>query len=104
LQLAHTAIKDPQLQYYTSLYLGYEFTMLSRFNEAREQFERAAMLSPTAQSPLLALSQLAHNSNDSEGALLSIQRVFALPRDDFWKEDPWFTNNLFLSDNHSDRF
>jgi tetratricopeptide (TPR) repeat protein len=94
LQLAHAAIKDPQLLYYTSLYLGYELTMLSRFKEAREQFERAAMLFPTAQSPLLALSQLAHNRNDSEGALFAIQRVFTLPRNDFWKDDPWWIYNL----------
>jgi tetratricopeptide (TPR) repeat protein len=88
LQQAAASIKDPQLLYYTSLYLGYEFEMLARRNEAREQYERAAMLYPAAQSPLLALSQLAHSGDDVKGALLALQRVFDLPRRDFWKDDP----------------
>jgi tetratricopeptide (TPR) repeat protein len=94
LQRAAASIKDPQLLYYTSLYLGYEFAMLSRRSEAREQYERAAMLYPTAQSPLFALSQLAHSSGDVEGAFLALQRVFELHRTDSWKDDPWWTYDV----------
>jgi tetratricopeptide (TPR) repeat protein len=94
LQQAAASIKDPQLLYYASLYLGYEFAMISRRSEARGQYERAAMLYPTAQSPLFALSQLANNSGDAEGAFLAIQRVFELPRTDSWKDDPWWTYDV----------
>jgi hypothetical protein len=94
LQQAAASIKDPRLLYYTSLYLGCEFAALSRPSEAREQYERAAVLYPTAQSPLLALSQLADSNGDVEGAFLAIQRVFALPRTDSRKDDPWWTYNL----------
>jgi tetratricopeptide (TPR) repeat protein len=94
LQLAAASIKDPQLLYFDSLYLGYEFEMLCRRNEALAQYERAAMLFPNAQSPLLALSQLAHSENDVQGASLALQRVFALPRSDPWRADPWWTYNV----------
>jgi tetratricopeptide (TPR) repeat protein len=94
LQLAASSIKDPQLLYYTSLYLGCEYATLSRRSEAREQYERAAMLYPTAQSPLFALSQLAQSSADIEGAFLAIQRVFELQRTDSWNDDPWWIYDL----------
>jgi hypothetical protein len=94
LQQAAASIKDPQLLYYTSLYLGHEFEMTSRRSDAREQYERAAMLYPTAQSPLFALSQLANSSGDIAGALLAIRRVFKLPRADSWKDDPWWTYDV----------
>ncbi len=94
LKQAVASIKDPQLLYYASLYLGYEFEMLSRRSEAREQYECAATLYPAAQSPLLALSQLAHSSDDVNGALLALQHVWELPRADLWKDDPWWTYDL----------
>ena len=94
LEHAVASIKDPQLLYYATLYLGYEFEKLSRRSEAREQYERAAGLFPAAQSPLLALSQLAHSSDDVKGALLALERVYELPRLDLWKDDPWWTYDL----------
>jgi tetratricopeptide (TPR) repeat protein len=94
LKQAAASIKDPQLLYYASLYLGYEFEMLSRRSEAREQYECAAKLYPAAQSPLFALSQLAHSSDDVNGALLALQHVYELPRADLWKDDPWWTYDL----------
>jgi len=94
LQQAAASIKDPQLLYYKSLYLGFEFAMLSRQSEARDQYELAAMLYPAAQSPLLALSQLARSSDNVEGAFLALQRVFALARTDSWEDDPWWIYDL----------
>jgi tetratricopeptide (TPR) repeat protein len=93
LQQASAALKDRQLLYYASLYLGFEFEMLCRRSEARDQYERAAALYPAAQSPLLALSQLARSDDDVKGALLALDRVFALPRGDLWKDDPWWVYN-----------
>ncbi len=89
LQLASSSLKDPQLLYYAALYLGSEFAALSRPGEARSQFDRAATLCPTAQAPLLALSELAHSGGDAEAARLAAQRVFELPIEDFWNDDPW---------------
>ncbi len=94
LQLVAASIKDPQLLYYSSLYLGFEYSMLSRQIEARAQYERAAALYPTAQSPLLALSQLARSGDDLEGAISALQSVFGLPHTDFWKDDPWWIYDL----------
>jgi len=94
LQQAAASVKDPQLSYYTSLYLGCELSLIFRRSEAREQYERAAMLYPIAQSPLFALSQLANSSGDVEGAFLAIQRIFELPRTDSWKDDPWWTYDV----------
>lgn len=94
LQKAAASIKDQQLLYYALLNLGYEFSMLSRRSEAREQYERAATLYPTAQSPLFAMSHLANSGGDAEGAFLPIQRVFQLPRTDSWKDDPWWTYDV----------
>ena len=95
LQLAAEATKDPQLLYYASLYLGYELAMISRQSEARDQYERAAMLYPTAQSPLLGLSQLANSSGDVEGAFLAVQRVFALPHTDASNDEPLWSYDQY---------
>jgi hypothetical protein len=87
-------IQDPQLSYYAALYLGFELEILMRKNEARVQYERAAQLYPTAQSPLLALSHLARSEDNTPDALQALQRIFELPRGDPWKDDPWWTYDV----------
>jgi len=94
LEQAAAQITNPQLEYYNCLYLGYELAMLSRPEEARNQYEHAAMLFPNAQSPLLALSQLERSQDKEKDAWSSVQRVFALDLKDFWKDDPWWTYDL----------
>jgi tetratricopeptide (TPR) repeat protein len=94
LQVAAGAIKDPQLLYYASLYFGHELEVLGRPVEAREQFERAARLYPTAQSPLLALSRLANQDGDINSAFSTLQRVFALKVQDTWKADPFWNYDV----------
>jgi tetratricopeptide (TPR) repeat protein len=93
LQHASSVEQDRQLLYYASLYLGFEYEMLCRRSEARDQYQRAAGLYPAAQSPLLALSQLARSDNDVKEALLDLDRVFALPHGDLWSDDPWWVYN-----------
>jgi hypothetical protein len=88
------SLKDPQLRYYTDLYLGYECEMLSRPVEARIHFEQAAALYPKAQSPLLALSNLAHSSGDNQAAFMAIQRMLMLPDRDDSEDDPWWNYDL----------
>lgn len=94
LQKAGSGIDDPKLTYYVSLFLGREFEMVSRYEQARARYEEAARLFPAAQSPLLSLSQLSHRSSDTESAMSAIQRVFALPHQDPVKDDPLWTYDL----------
>ncbi len=94
LERAAGSINDPQLSYYSSLYLGWELAQLSRLNEARDQYERAATLYPGAQSAHLAISQLAHGSGDAKAAFLAVQNVFALHVRDPWNDDPWWAYDV----------
>jgi tetratricopeptide (TPR) repeat protein len=94
LHKADAKIDDPQLSYYISLYLGRTLAALSSHDEAREQYERAAKLYPTAQSPLLALSQLAQIDDDAESAFAAVQQVFELPRRNVREDDPWWIYDL----------
>jgi tetratricopeptide (TPR) repeat protein len=82
---------DPLTQYYAWLFLGVEEQSLGRLDPARESFDKAASLYPRAQSPYLALSQLARRRGDRLGALRAIQQVLALSADDRQREDPWWT-------------
>ncbi len=90
LRLAAEGVRNSLLQYYCSLYIGHELALLNRREEARKQFEHAAMLYPTAQSPLLSLSHLARNSGNFEDAVITVQQVFRLPAGDNLLEDPWW--------------
>lgn len=90
LQKADATLTNPKLKYYASLFLGYELAMLGRHAKARECFDRASTLFPTAQSPLLAASYLARSSGDFVTALQYIQKVFSLPPDSAQLNDPWW--------------
>jgi tetratricopeptide (TPR) repeat protein len=89
LEQAAAALTDPRFSYYAALFLGHEQEMLGHRDAAREQFECAAHLFPTSQSPLLALSQLASRAGDAAGALLAVERIFKLPLDNSRRDDPW---------------
>ena len=91
LRRALAVLADPQLLYYTELFLDAEEEALGNRDAARVAYEQAAIGYPMAQSPLLALSQLARRYGDRGGALRAIERLFALPegaRDP--KDDPWW--------------
>jgi tetratricopeptide (TPR) repeat protein len=84
-------LSDSQSLYYASLFLGAEEEALGSRDAARIAYEQAARLSPMAQSPLLALSQLARRYGDRNGALRAIERLFALPGEDRdARDDPWW--------------
>jgi hypothetical protein len=76
--------------YLAELFLGGEEEALGNRDSARLAYQQAADLSPMAQSPLVALSQLARRSGDRAGALREIGRLFAFqddargPQDDLW--------------------
>jgi len=82
-------LSEPPTQYLCALFLGSEEASLGRADAARESFERAAGLFPTAQSPLVALADLAWISGRRAAALEMLSRLQRLPRDPLEREDPW---------------
>jgi tetratricopeptide (TPR) repeat protein len=85
-----SATGERELQYYANLYLGREEQALGRRDAARAAFERAASLYPRAQSPYLALSQLARRYGDRPGAWVALQPLLGLPARAPDREDPWW--------------
>jgi len=91
LRQAIGALSDRQLLYYGGMFLGAAEEALGNRETARVAYEQSADLYPMAQSPLLALSQLARRGGDRPGALRAIERLFVIPaeeRDE--KTDPWW--------------
>ena len=82
-------LAEPRLQYLCALFLGSEEAALGRRDAARELFERAATLFPLAQSPLIALADLAWSAGRRGAALEALERLQRLPRDPLEREDPW---------------
>jgi hypothetical protein len=82
------------LQYYAHLFLGGEFEALGNGVEARQSYERAAALQPTAQSPLFGLSRLADQAGDRAVARETIARVLKLPPNDYERADPWWVYEI----------
>jgi tetratricopeptide (TPR) repeat protein len=91
LQLATATAHDSLTRYYAWLFLGAEERWLGHADLARQCFDAAVALFPRAQSPHLALSQLARRNGDRGSALRAIQQVLNLPADDSQREDPWWS-------------
>lgn len=82
-------LTDQRLRYLGALFLGTEEGALGRVDEARAALEGAASLFPTAQSPLIALAELARRSGDRAAAVAALDRIRQLPRNAEDREDPW---------------
>jgi tetratricopeptide (TPR) repeat protein len=82
-------LTEQRLRYLGALFLGTEEGALGRMDEARVALERAASLCPTAQSPLIALAELARRAGDRATALAMLDRVRLLPPDSADRDDPW---------------
>jgi tetratricopeptide (TPR) repeat protein len=87
---ARASLDDDVLRYYGELFLGAEEESLGQYDAAFDAYHRAAALYPTAQSPWLALSQLARRRGDRTAALRALQQVFDLPSEPD-RDDPWWT-------------
>jgi tetratricopeptide (TPR) repeat protein len=94
LRQAAAAPAEPLLQYFAALFLGAEAEATGNEDEARQSYQRASALAPTAQSPLLGLSRLADRGNDRAAARLSVQRMLNPPADETSRVDPWWTYEL----------
>lgn len=90
LRKAIGGLTDREMLYYAGMFLGAAEEALGNRDAARVAYEQSAELYPMAQSPLLALSQLARRYADRGGALRAIERLFALEQDDRDpQDDPW---------------
>jgi len=78
-------------RYYAELFLGTEELAAGRAREAKAAFERARTLFPNAQSPHLALGQLAWQRADRAGADVVLDGLADLPAAQEGREDPWWT-------------
>lgn len=94
LRPAVSTIHDSQLLYYAELFLGGAAEALGDRDQARASYEHAAALYPRAQSPRMALSQLAKRSGDGTAALSAIQQVLRLPANEGERDDPWWTYHV----------
>ena len=91
---ALTGIKNPDLLYYGHLFSGRSAAALGQTAAARDAFEQAARLKPSAQSPLLALSQLAYGRGDTGEAAAMLARLEGLP--ELEGGDPWWIYNTMV--------
>jgi tetratricopeptide (TPR) repeat protein len=91
LRRAGDAAREPRTRYYAWLFLGVEEDALGHAGAARVAFENAAQLYPRAQSPWLALSQLARRHGERTDARRFIEEVWSRSDDDRVREDPWPT-------------
>jgi tetratricopeptide (TPR) repeat protein len=80
---------DARLAYFRDLFLGTEEGALGRIEEARVCLERAARRFPTAQAPLIAMSDVFRRFGDRTAALDALRRLHALPPDTSARTDPW---------------
>lgn len=79
-----------RLLYLAQLFLGRSEEARGHRDAARAAFERASFLYPNAQSPRLALSQIARRAGDRASAQRELQAIAALPYDERRREDPWW--------------
>jgi tetratricopeptide (TPR) repeat protein len=80
-----------RLLYLAELFLGRAEEARGESDASRAAFERASNLYPHAQSPRLALSQIARRTGDRAGAQRELQRIATLPDDERRREDPWWS-------------
>jgi hypothetical protein len=90
LRRAITDGASEELLYLAQLFLGRSEEALGHDDTAREAFERASLLYPGAQSPRLALSQIARRAGNRPAAQSQLRAIAALPDDERRREDPWW--------------
>jgi hypothetical protein len=92
-------LTDSRLLYLAKLFLGVEESELNHAVEAKTAFDGAASLFPTAQAPLIALSEACWRAGDRAGALAALARLQELPDDSGDRVDPWLGYfNAFAAD------
>jgi tetratricopeptide (TPR) repeat protein len=103
LTAAETSVTDDPDRYYAALFVGAVDEAAGHFDEARTAFDRAARLFPLAQSPLIAIAQLARRRGDRHGALQAAAQLFALPPEIDDRRDPWWVYDIWQARSADDR-
>jgi tetratricopeptide (TPR) repeat protein len=102
LEEALNTTSEDLLRYYGLLMLGTSQEALGRYDDAQASYEKASTFYPSAQSPYLALTELARRRGDRTAALRSIQEVFDLPWSQFQRYDPWWDYDIAQARNVGD--
>ena len=76
--------------YLAELFIGRAEEASGHYDAARTAFEHASTLYPNAQSPRLALSQIARRTGDRRAAQHELRLIATLPEDERRREDPWW--------------
>lgn len=88
LERARVESSDPHVRYYAALFLGDAERARGNPDAARAAYESAAALYPTAQAPHLAISLLARERSDREGAQFALRNLahtsIRAPLDPWW--------------------
>jgi tetratricopeptide (TPR) repeat protein len=79
---------DSELRYFGSMFLGAAEETLGHLDDAGRAYVAASEVYPRAQSPYLALSELARRRGDRSASIVQIQRLFELHDD---RDDPWWS-------------
>jgi hypothetical protein len=78
------------LAYYAGMFTGREAEQLGYLEEARASYEQASQLFPRAQSPLIALSEIAQRRGDDTAAHRTLERALAATKTTNDWDDPWW--------------
>jgi tetratricopeptide (TPR) repeat protein len=80
----------PDLLYFSHLFLGRSYEALGRNEDALLVLERAATLYPNAQTPRLAMSEIARRMGNRAAARVQLDVLARLPVAETQREDPWW--------------
>jgi tetratricopeptide (TPR) repeat protein len=86
--------RDLIQQYYVHLFAGQSAAELGQHDRAAASFKRAAALYPDAQTPLVALSELAVRRGDRSAAAAALQGLVAGSADRSPGSDPWWAYDV----------
>lgn len=89
LSTAAASLKDEWLLYFADLFRGTALESAGRPDEAKAAYESAVRRYPDAQSPRIALTELARRRGDWASALKALDALLSLRQSDE-RDDPWW--------------
>jgi hypothetical protein len=94
-ELSHAtgALGDDDLEYTASLFVGAAHEGAGHFDAARTAYKLAAAQAPAAQTPVLALMELARRRGDRGAALEALARLSTMT-DSLDRDDPWWSYSV----------